>query len=93
LNLAPDHIYAVVAHSAGTVNVTVTPEAAFDMQLVARRTCADENSPADGMCANEGGKGGAETLSILVQANETVYIAAEGAQNQRGGYTITFALP
>ena len=100
LNLAPDHIYAVTAHSAGTLNITLTPEAAFKAQIVVRRACNDPNtSDLDAnktarLCANSGGPEGAvETLAVPVQNNETVYVAAEGEQTAKGAYTIKFELP
>jgi cysteine-rich repeat protein len=94
LNLAPDHIYEVTAHSAGSLKVTLTPtEATFNMQIVARRTCTDPNSQGAGMCANLGSAGATETMTFPVASGEKVYVAAEGAQNAKGTYTIKFELP
>jgi cysteine-rich repeat protein len=94
LNLAPDHVYEVTAHAAGTLKVTLTPtEATFNMEIVARTTCADPNSQAAGMCANDGGAGAVETMSYAMNSGEKIYVAAEGALNAKGSYTIKFELP
>ena len=94
LNLAPDHVYEVTAHSAGTLKVTLTPiETTFNMELVARATCTDPNSQGAGMCANNGGAGAVETMTFAVANGQKVYVAAEGALNAKGTYTIKFELP
>lgn len=94
LNLAPDHVYEVTAHAAGNLKVTLTPtESTFNMQLVARRTCTDPSSQGAGMCANGGGAGAIETMTFPVANGEKTYVAAEGALNAKGTYTIKFELP
>lgn len=94
LNVAQDHVYAVTAHSAGTLKVTLTPtEATFNAQLVARKTCADATTQGAAMCANSGSAGAAETMSFPVTSGQTVYVAAEGVLNGKGSYTIKFELP
>ena len=56
-NLAPDHVYEVTAHAAGTLKVTMTPtEPTFNVQLVARKTCTDAaTAPAAAARAHPGG--------------------------------------
>lgn len=95
-NLAPDHVYEVTAHAAGTLKVTMTPtEPTFNVQLVARKTCTDAATQAGDTLSkcNAASAGGAEVLTIPVQNNEKIYVAADGAQNQQGTYTIKFELP
>ena len=94
LNAAQDHIYAVTAHSAGNLKVTLTPtEATYNVMLVARKTCTDPNSQGAGMCANLSSAGVAEVMTFPVANGEKVYVAAEGALNAKGSYTIKFELP
>jgi cysteine-rich repeat protein len=94
LNLAPDHIYEVTAHAAGTLKVTLTPtEPTFDMEIVARKTCTDPNTQAAGMCSNNANAGAVETMTYAIANGEKVYVAAEGALNAKGSYTIKFELP
>jgi cysteine-rich repeat protein len=94
LNAAPDHLYAVTAHGAGNLKVTLTPDPAFNAMLVARRTCADPNTqaPDTSTCGNLASAGGVETLTFPVTDGETVSVAAEGALNAKGPYTIQFEL-
>lgn len=92
LNAAQDHIYAVTPHAAGTLKVTLTPETAFNAQLVARATCTDPNSQTAAMCANNGSAGAVETMSFPVTSGKTVFVAAEGVLNAKGTYTIKFEL-
>ena len=96
-NSLPDHVYAVTAHAAGTLKVTLTPEPTYNAQLVARKTCADpatQTGDTFSKC-NVNSVGGAETISVPVTANETIYVAADGAGtvNNKGSYTIKFELP
>ncbi len=94
INTAPDHVYEVTAHAAGNLKVTLTPtESTFNMELVARRTCADPTSQGAGMCANNGSAGAAETMTFAVANGDKVYVAAEGALTAKGTYTIKFELP
>jgi hypothetical protein len=94
LNAAQDHIYAVTAHAAGNLKVTMTPtEATYNPMLVARATCADPNSQGATMCANLNTAGVAEVMTFPVTNNQTVYVAAEGVLNAKGSYTIKFELP
>lgn len=97
-NLAPDHVYEVTAHSAGTLKVTMTPEATFNAQLVAVKACAAPAAAADlagdtyNTC-NVGSAGVAEIITVPVQNNQKVYVAADGVLNGKGTYTIKFELP
>lgn len=94
VNIAQDHLYAVTAHSAGTLKVTLTPtESTFNAMLVARKSCSDPSSQGAGMCANNGSAGAAETMSFPVTSGQVVYVAAEGVLNGKGPYTIKFELP
>jgi cysteine-rich repeat protein len=94
LNLAPDHVYEVTAHAAGNLKVTLTPtEPTFNMEIVARRSCTDPASQGAGMCANSGSAGAIEAATFPVANGEKVYVAAEGALNAKGTYTIKFELP
>jgi cysteine-rich repeat protein len=93
-NLAPDHVYEVTAHAAGTLKVTLTPtEPTYNVVLSARKTCTEVSTQGANMCANSGAAGAAETMSFAVENNEKVYVAADGALNARGTYTIKFELP
>jgi cysteine-rich repeat protein len=95
-NLAPDHVYEVTAHDAGILKVTMTPtDAAYNVQLVARKTCTDPNTQAGDTITkcNAQSAGVAEVLTIPVTAGEKVYVAADGALNAKGSYTIKFELP
>jgi len=95
-NAALDHVYEVTAHSAGTLKVTMTPtEPTYNVQLVARKTCTDANMQAGDTLTkcNVGSAGVAEVLTIPVTAGEKIYVAADGALNAKGSYTIKFELP
>ncbi|MDB4944044.1 MAG: Multiple EGF-like-domain protein 3 precursor [Labilithrix sp.] len=92
LNTSFDHVYAVTAHGAGTLKVTLTPESAFNAMLVARRTCADAATQGTDMCANAGSNGAVETMSFPVTSGQTVYVAADGVLGQKGTYSIKFEL-
>ena len=93
LNAAQDHIYAVTAHAAGTLKVTLTPtEATYNSMLVARKTCADPASQGATMCANDNAAGVADVMTFPVTNNETVYVAAEGVLNAKGSFTIKLEL-
>lgn len=94
VNAAPDHLYAATAHAAGTMKVTLTPDAAFNAMLVARKTCSDPQTqlPDTSTCGNLNTAGGVETLSFPVTNGETVTVAAEGALNAKGPYTIQFEI-
>jgi cysteine-rich repeat protein len=93
LNAAQDHVYAVTAHAAGSLKVTLTPtEVTYNAMLVARKTCTDPASQAAGMCANDGSAGAVETMTFPVTNNQTVFVAAEGVLNAKGSYTIKFQL-
>lgn len=93
LNAAPEHVYAVTAHAAGSLKVTLTPtEATYNAMLVARTTCADAASQATNMCANNGAAGAVETMTFPVTNNQTVFVAAEGVLNAKGSYTIKLEL-
>ena len=94
-NVSLDHVYEVTAHSAGTLKVTMTPEATFNAQLVARKTCTDPNTQAGDTSTkcNFNSTGVAEVLTIPVTANEKIYVAADGVLGQKGTYTIKFELP
>ncbi len=96
--LAPDHVYEVTAHAAGTLKVTLTPiENTFNVQLVARTICTDPNSQGPisaGRCANLGSAGAAEVMSFKVTNGEKVSVAADGvlASSSKGSYTIKYEL-
>ncbi len=95
-NLAPDHVYEVTAHAAGTLKVTMTPtEATYNVQLVARKTCTDKNTQAGDTLAkcNAQSAGVAEVITVPVTNGEKVYVAADGTLNAKGTYTIKFELP
>lgn len=93
LNAAPDHLYAVTAHAAGSLKVTLTPtESTFNPMLVARRTCEDPSTQATDMCANDAPSGERETMTFAVGNNETVYVAADGVIKDKGDYSISFEL-
>ncbi len=94
LNAAGDHVYEVTAHGAGTMKVTLTPDAGVNLMLVARTTCTDPATQAANMCSNNGSEGGVETLSLPVTAGEKISVAVDGAGtvNNKGNYNISFAL-
>lgn len=94
VNAAPDHLYAVTAHAAGTLKVTLTPDAAFNAMLVARSTCSAPQSqlPNTSTCGNLSLAGGIETLSFPVTNGQTVTVAADGAVGAKGPYSILFEL-
>ena len=92
-NAAQDHVYAVTAHDAGSLKVTLSPtEGTFNAMLVARKTCTDPTTQTANMCANGGGAGAGETMTFAVTNNQTVYVAAEGVLSAKGSYTIKFEL-
>jgi cysteine-rich repeat protein len=97
-NIAPDHVYEVTAHSAGTLKVTMTPEATFNGQLVATKACAAPAAASDlagdtfNKC-NVGSVGAAEIVTVPVQNNQKVYVTADGVLTGKGAYTIKFELP
>lgn len=91
LNTAPEHVYEVTAHAAGTLVVTATPvEANFNIQLVARSTCATPSSQT--ACANSTSAGAAETMNVTVANNQKVYVAVDGTVGTRGSYNISFRI-
>lgn len=92
LNVANDHVYEVTAHTAGNLTVTATPEAAFNLQLTARTTCATPASQGTNMCANNGSTGAAETMTFPVTNNQKVYVAVDGILNGKGTYNISFEI-
>ena len=93
LNAAQDHIYAVTAHGAGNLKVTLTPtEATYNAMLVARTTCLTATTQAANMCANNASAGAVETMTFPVTNNQTVFVAAEGVLNAKGSYTIKLEL-
>jgi cysteine-rich repeat protein len=92
LNVAQDHVYEVTAHGAGTLKVTATPEAAFNLQLVARTTCTNPATTAQNMCANNVLAGAAETMSFPVTNGQKVYVAVDGVLNGKGTYNVSFEL-
>ncbi len=93
-NAAPDHVYEVTAHAAGNLKVTLTPtDATYNVLLSARKTCADAATQGAGMCANASVAGAPATMTFAVQTNEKVYVAADGAADAKGAYTIKFELP
>lgn len=95
-NLAPDHVYEVTAHAAGTLKVTMTPtEATYNVQLVARKTCSDPATQTGDtlMKCNAQSAGVAEVITVPMQSGEKIYVAADGALNAKGSYTIKFELP
>lgn len=94
LNAAPDHVYEVTAEGAGTLKVTLTPEATANLMLVARTTCADPATQGANMCANNGEAGGVETMSLPVTAGQKIAVAVDGAGTvgNKGTYSISFQL-
>lgn len=95
-NLAPDHVYEVTAHAAGTLKVTMTPtEATYNVVLVARKTCTDANTQAGDTITkcNAQSAGVAEVITVPVASGEKIYVAADGALTAKGTYTIKFELP
>ena len=93
LNAAQDHVYAVTAHGAGNLKVTLTPtETTYNAMLVARKTCADPTTQGIGMCANAAAAGAADVMTFPVQNDQTVYVAAEGVLNAKGSFTIKLEL-
>ncbi len=92
VNGAPEHVYAITPHAAGTLVVTLNPSASMDLMLVARRTCGDAFTQDDGMCANDWSEGVSETLSIPVSNNQPVYVAVDGAYSGGGTYDVSFRL-
>ncbi len=92
VNVAPEHIYEVTAHATGTLTVTATPEAAFNLMLIARKVCNDQTQSNQLDCANDGSAGAAETLTVQVQNGEKVYVAVDGALNAKGSYSISFKI-
>lgn len=93
LNVAQDHVYAVTAHAKGNLKVTVTPtDAAFNPMIVARTSCTEASTQSASMCDNSQAAGKPETVTFPVTNNQTVYIAADGALNSKGPYTVRFEL-
>lgn len=92
LNAAPEHIYKVTAHAAGTLKVVVTPEATFNVQVEARTACADPATQGSNMCANLGSAGAAETMQFAVTSGQVVYVGVDGALNAKGAYTFTMQI-
>jgi cysteine-rich repeat protein len=96
VNNAPDHIYAVTAHKAGTLTVT-TVNATFNVELLARTVCADAITTGAGMCANVNTTTSPpfdESMSFAVSNGTTYYVAVDGASAaSKGDYQLTFSLP
>ena len=92
LNSAPEHIYKVTAHAAGTLRVVATPETAFNLELEARTNCTDPATQLAGMCANDGVAGVAETMQFAVTTGQVVYVAVDGTGNTHGTYVIEFKI-
>jgi cysteine-rich repeat protein len=93
----PDHVYAVTPHAGGTLVVSLSKNGQLpldDHMLVARRSCNDASSTEAGMCANDLGVGGAETISFPVTNGDAVFVAVDGGgdTSNNGDYTITFKL-
>lgn len=92
VNAANDHIYEVTAHATGTLTVTATPAAGFNLMLIARAICTEQTPSSQLECANDGSAGAAETLSVPVQNGQKVYVNVDGAISAKGSYTISFKI-
>lgn len=92
-----DHIYEVTPHASGNLVVSLTAPTGGtlpNLMLSARRTCASATPATANMCANDGGVGGAETMTFSVTNNTKVYVAVDGGgiSNNKGDYSISFKL-
>lgn len=94
LNAAGDHVYEVTAQAAGTLKVTLTPDAGINLMIVARTTCTDPTTQPLSLCSNVGTEGGVETISVPVTAGQKIAVAVDGAGtvNNKGTYNIAFQL-
>lgn len=94
-NSYQDHVYEVTPHASGTMTVTVTPTAATNFMVTARRSCNDPSTTTAAMCSNDfGASTSAETLTVSVTANQKIYVAVDGGgvTSNKGDYTISFRL-
>jgi len=87
-NTVTDHVYQVIPHATGTLNVTLS-NAAANLNLVARKTCTDGSAASTlaSYCKDK-----TQVLSVAVTDGVPIYIAVDGGSlsNNTGTYTITF---
>ena len=85
-----DRAYVFRAAAAGSVRVTVTPEATYDPAIYVRLDC-DAAACLDGTVLN--GTGTLESVTFQVTANTDYFIIVDGELGDNGTYDITLDAP
>jgi cysteine-rich repeat protein len=93
-SVAPDRVFAVVAHKSGSMKVTAT-EANYNSFLYASDACMPTANTTLS-CANERGLGGDESLTFAVVAGTTYHVFVDGVGSDatnEGTARVTFSIP
>jgi hypothetical protein len=81
---APDVVYEVAVSSAGKYEITASPEATFDLLLSVRESCPGTSQ----QClagADAGGFGESESVEVVLEASQSVFILIDGASPGESG--------
>ena len=88
---APDVVYELSVSSAGKYAITADPEDGYDLLLSVRAACPG-NSQQCLAGANTGAAGDVETVEVVLQAGQNVYIIVDGVAPGEGGeFTLDIA--
>ncbi|MDF2695436.1 MAG: Multiple EGF-like-domain protein 3 precursor [Labilithrix sp.] len=92
-SVAPDRVFAVVAHKTGSMKV-VTTEANYNSFLYVGGACAPSQNTWLA-CANESNAGTGESLTVPVVSGKTYYVFVDGAgtSGNEGTARVTFSIP
>lgn len=95
-NAYQDHVYSVTPHESGQLVIALSAPLVGSLanhMIVARRTCAT-NETDKTYCRNDASIGGAETLTIPVTKDQTVFVAIDGGgvSTNKGDYSLSFKL-
>ena len=91
---APDRIFKVVPHKAGTLTVTTT-DANYDSFIYVATSCSG-SANVWLACANNNGAAAGESLALSVDAGKAYYVFIDGAGSGAGANgtaRVTFSLP
>lgn len=89
----PDAFFQFVAPRSGTLTVTATPEANFDVNLSVRSGAACA-SATQVVCTDVGNRGQPDTVTASVTQGSTYWIRIGGyATNELGAYKLELMLP
>lgn len=90
LNPTEEDIYRVTIADAGELIVNVDGASTYDPIVYVRSGTCDAGTQIG--CADDNGAGAGEILSLMVSANDTVWVVVDGFNGSTGSYTIDFDL-